>query len=76
MRLNIKGSIFCTKNDKKNDYEENKFNKRFGEFLMSKDILMPHIYKVTTIISLIKVESGLLIFFHPRLLNVAFFQKV
>ena len=30
MRLNVNGSIFCTKN-KKIDFEENKFNERFGD---------------------------------------------
>ena len=25
------GPFFCTKNEKKNDIEENKFNERFGE---------------------------------------------
>ena len=30
MRLDVNGSIFCTK-DEKIDFEENKFNVRFGE---------------------------------------------
>ena len=50
-RLNINGSIFfCTKN-KEIDFEENKFNERFGEcsdFYIKRPInVESHMYKVT-----------------------------
>ena len=50
MRLNINGSIFCTKNEK-NDFKEQKFNERFDErsfFYIKRPInVESHKYKVT-----------------------------
>ena len=55
MTLNIIGPIFCTKN-KKIDFKEKKFNKRFGEcsfFLTSKDPITLSVacIKVTKLVS-------------------------